>query len=54
MSQLMVDALANPDVAAVLEGVGTVQGGLGTPEAPVVINTDKGDPWYTQWNWGLW
>jgi len=54
MSQLIVDALANPDVAAVLEGVGTVQGGLGTSEAPVVINTDKGDPWYTQWNWGLW
>ena len=54
MSDLMVDAMSNPDVAAVLEGVGTVQGGLGTPEAPVIINTDEGDPWHSQWNWGLW
>jgi len=54
MSDLMVDAMSNPDVAAVLEGVGTVQGGLGTPEAPVIINTDEDDPWYSQWNWGLW
>ena len=56
MADLGIDANANPDIMAVLEGVGASQGGMGGAGAagPTVdwVVDDPHD--LTKWNWGLW